>query len=152
MRPEISDLEAILDHTFADKQMLLSAISTSTIASMMNSAVLSQGGELLRPTESNARLAFLGAKVLGLIITEKAITDGKSKAEMDGIIKEMASAEKLHTVGTTKELEKHLFRDPSQTTDSKKVMATAVEAIIGAAYLDGGMEAAKTIVSAFYEE
>jgi dsRNA-specific ribonuclease len=55
----------------------------------------------------------------------------------------------LTRVAIAKGLDNHIVAAPGLARVSAKMMATAVEAIVGAAYRDGGEEAVDTVMRAF---
>ena len=149
MTPDVHALEELLRYTFGDKNHLICAVSTSALAATMAGAKGSLIGEKTLPAESNGRMALLGASVLRVLITDGAFRNGKTKAEIDADIKSTAGIDNLHTVGIASGLQNHLVRNPGDQGEvSKKTMAQSIGAIIGAAFLDGGMDAATKVADA----
>ena len=99
---------------------------------------------------NNERLEFLGDSVLGLVVTA-ALYDrepDRSESELSRMRLGVVSTEALDQVARQLGLEEFLRLGKGQQipTGKSKVLADAVEAIIGAAYLDQGLEAASAMV------
>ena len=100
--------------------------------------------------ESNERLEFLGDAVLELVVTDHLFHNyPNEEGELTNWRASLVSAESLAPVAGKLKIEKYLFvgRGEQKNRRSKQnILADAMEAIIGAIYLDQGMtEAAKFI-------
>ncbi len=104
------------------------------------------------------RLEFLGDAVLGLVISELLHTSFPDKAEGD--LSRMRSLlvrrESLLEVAESWHLASHLIvgeseRNSSRGIKSPSIAANAVEAVIGAAFEDGGWESARKIIKASWK-
>lgn len=106
----------------------------------------------------NERLEFLGDSVIGLIIVEKLFLikeqhDESALAKMKSyLVSEPVLAELADSIA----LGKYLFlgKGEESTGGRKKqsVLSNALEAVVGAVYLDGGYEQAKNMVLNLYEQ
>lgn len=103
---------------------------------------------------SNERLEFLGDAVLGLAITDSLYKNEPDQAEGD-LAKaraEVVSAESLAQLARTLELGPLLRlgrgEEMSAGRTKNSILADAMEAVLGALYLDGGWPAAKHVVDA----
>ena len=135
-------LEEIIGYEFRDSKLLTHALTHSSYA---NENRLGHEG-------SNERLEFLGDAVLELISSElfffgyKHVPEGELTKMRASFVCEPAlayCAEKIH-------LGQHLFLGKGEDTTGGRsrpsITSDALEALIGAIYLDGGYEAAKTFV------
>lgn len=101
---------------------------------------------------SNERLEFLGDAVLGMIVTDQLIRRHPDKSEgwLSRVRSDLVRAGTLYAVAIELDLGGHLRlgRGEERTggRDKASILADGVEALIGAVYLDGGMEAATTVV------
>ncbi len=133
------ECESILKYSFKDKTLLKSAFTHASV------------GKEYKESENNERLEFLGDSILGFIVAEYLYKNFSSaegvltKLKQSLVSKEPLSfaIEKLGLfefliVGVTVDLE-------NQTT-KKTLSENLFEAIVGAIYLDGGIEYAKKFV------
>jgi ribonuclease-3 len=103
--------------------------------------------------DHNERLEFLGDAVLEIIVTEYLYFTfpDKPEGELTNLRASLVNAKMLSQVAHDLAIEENLYlsRGESRDNDSKArsfILADAVEAIIGALYLDGGMVAAKQFI------
>ncbi len=107
---------------------------------------------------SNERLEFLGDAVLGLAITDSLYLNEPDQAEGD-LAKaraEVVSAESLAQLARSLDLGPLLRlgrgEEMSDGRQKNSILADAMEAVIGAMYLDGGWVVAKQVVDALLGE
>ena len=97
----------------------------------------------------NQRLEFLGDAVLGLLSAEQLYEEFPNEAE--GLLTvrrtHMVSSASLCDIAARVGLAAHLRRNHAATAlpRNAKTLADAVEAVLGAAYLDGGWDAARQV-------
>ena len=100
----------------------------------------------------NQRLEFLGDAVLGLLSAERLFTEFPKEAEGPLTVRRthLVSAAALCKAAGRLGLAERLKRNKgaAELPPNAKTLADAVEAVIGAAYLDGGFEAARQIFAA----
>ena len=102
--------------------------------------------------ESNERLEFLGDAVLGVVVTEHLYRDHPELPEGDlaRIRAAIVSTEALAPVGAGLGLGAALLlgrgEDASGGREKPSILADALEAVIGAVFLSGGMVAARRFV------
>ncbi|MBR0672733.1 ribonuclease III [Neoroseomonas soli] len=137
----MSPIEARLGHTFADPALLERALTH-------RSAADARAGQL----DSNERLEFLGDRVLGLVIAEW-LSDRYPEEREGNLTRRLSSLvawETLAKVGDAIGLAEAIRIPPGEERAGLRarqtVMADAVEALLGAVYLDGGLEAARQVV------
>ena len=101
---------------------------------------------------SNARLEFLGDAVLGLVITAHIyaeypeLPEGELAKVRASVVSAPALAEVARTLGVGDALQLGKGEDSSGGRSKPSLLADAMEALIGAVYLDAGMEAATRLV------
>jgi ribonuclease-3 len=138
----LNDLENLLGYRFKNQALLIQALTH-------RSFVNEHDGENLRNNES---LEFLGDSVLGFLVSSRIfqcypeMTEGelsKIKAYLVSAANLIILAEGIHLGNFV-----HLSRGEEKTGGRTKraIVVDAYEAIIGAIYLDGGVEAASTFV------
>jgi ribonuclease-3 len=118
-----------------------------TLALTHSSFAYEKGGQ------DNERLEFLGDSILGYLVAVSVFNDHADLAEgeLTKLKNAVVSAQALATAAQRLDLGKHLRlgKGEEQTEGRKKinVLADALEAVLGAAYLSGGIDAASIIVS-----
>jgi len=100
-------------------------------------------------TADNQRLEFLGDAVLGLLAADRLYAELPKEQEGSLTVRRthMVSAAALCEAAMRLGLRERLRRNKGAEAlpPTSKTLADAVEAVIGAAYLDGGYEAARTV-------
>lgn len=105
---------------------------------------------------ANERLEFLGDRVLGLVIAETLLKEFPREEEgaLATRLAVLVSAPVCGRIGQALCLADHMKMAPGQRADDAHttVLADACEAVIGALYLDGGLEAARAFIAAKWAE
>lgn len=104
--------------------------------------------------DHNERLEFLGDAVLEIIVTEYLFLNYK---EPEGILTSwraaLVNAQMLTQISQKFDLDSHILLSKGEAKDKGRarqyIMANALEALIGAIYLDQGYEKAKEFISSF---
>ena len=142
LRAEAVDaLERRIGHAFADKALLDRAL---THASVGEGAPPGAHGP-----RDNERLEFLGDRVLGLLVAERLSSDyptadeGQLSSSLHALVDKTACARVGEALGVGPAL--RLSPGETKTGGRRKagVIADAVEALLAAVYLDGGLDAAR---------
>ena len=141
----IKDLETALGYRFSNITLLQNALTHSSYANeRWHNSLL-----------SNERLEFLGDSVLGMLVAEylyRSFPD-RTEGELTRMRADMVCEKTLADVANAIGLGDHLLlghgedRLGGRTRDS--ILADAVESIIAASFLDGGLPAALGIVRRF---
>ncbi|MBR5596536.1 MAG: ribonuclease III [Lachnospiraceae bacterium] len=138
----ISDLETKIDYHFHDKLLLKQAVTHSSYANEQK----------IRKNGDYERLEFLGDAVLELISSEflfkehPDMTEGKLTKLRSSLVCEPALAQCAREIdlGSYMLLGKGEEATGGRYRDS--ITSDAMEALIGALYLDGGFEAARSFI------
>jgi ribonuclease-3 len=133
-----------LGFTFTHKELLRQALTHRSATSGDTS------GE--NASESNERLEFLGDSVLGLVVNEHLFHEYPRHRE--GLLTQMKSLLVSRAILSVKAREMkvgdYLFlssgEEESGGRDRSSILADSFEAVIGAIYLDKGMEAARSFI------
>ena len=103
------------------------------------------------------RLEFLGDRVLGLCIAEWLYSDFQDEPEgnlsrrLNVLVSRETCAEIARAIGLSSQMRlgKQAFEDGA--SDSDNVLGDMVEALLGALFLEGGIDAARTVVRRHWE-
>jgi ribonuclease III len=146
--PELGELEQLLGHAFADREVLEQALTHGSLRHEQ----MRRGAPAEFPIRDNERLEFFGDSVLGLVVSE-LLFHRYPELDEGGLTRlraALVSRKHLGDVGGALGLPRFLRVDRSveRSGGSRRgvVVANAMEALIAALYLDGGMEAARSFV------
>lgn len=137
-------LEESLGYRFSDKALLKRALTHSS---------LSGGNEDVRNLE---RLEFLGDRVLGLLTAEELwrrypdMDEGQLAPRLNALVrKETCAKAALHF-----ELDHYIrmssWEENAGGRKKKAILGDVMEALLGAIYIDGGLEAARGVYDAYW--
>lgn len=135
-----------LEHRFADPGLLTRALTHRSLAYEVG------GNALLEPDADNEQLEFVGDAVLGMLVAESLFRrfPASSEGELTRMRASLVSQSHLVTVATRLDLgaRLRLGRGEEQTGGRRKpaLLADALEAVLAALYLDGGLEVARRFV------
>jgi ribonuclease-3 len=134
----VDALEHTVGHVFHDKELAGTALTHASARS-----------EAQAPNE---RLEFLGDSVLGLCVAQDLYQryPDREEGELSRIKSAVVSRHALRRVGETWGLSSLLTLGPGIATSGSippSVVADAVEAVLGAVFLDGGLHAVRNIVT-----
>jgi len=106
-------------------------------------------------TANNQRLEFLGDRVIGLVIADALFT--AMAAEREGQLTrryaDCVENSRLARIARDLEIGRFLKVQPNTSlSETDKVLADALEAVIGAIWRDGGMDAARRVISSIWGE
>lgn len=107
--------------------------------------------------QNNERLEFLGDAVLSCVIAEQIYQRFPDipEGDMSRVRARLVRGETLAEIGLEWQLGDVVHLGPGELRSGgfrrKSIMADAVEAILGAVYVDGGFEAAKTMILQQFE-
>lgn len=133
----VEKIAQILDHQFREESLLTEALTHASSA----------GHRLL----SNERLEFLGDAILGFVVCEHLYRNYPDLLEGDltkiksTVVSRRTCARISHSIGLTEMLVLGKGMSSRRALPSS-VSAAAIESIIGALYLDGGMEPTRRFI------
>ena len=102
--------------------------------------------------ESNERLEFLGDAVLGVVVTDHLFSafpdlpEGQLAKARAAVVSSTTLAEVGLELGVGLDLRLGKGEDASGGREKASILADAVEAVLGAMYLDGGVEPVRRLV------
>ena len=141
----IKDLEAAIGYQFKNVSLLQNALAHSSYANERYHNSLM----------SNERLEFLGDSVLGMLVAEHLYRNfpDRPEGELTRMRADMVCEQTLAKVANGLNLGEHLLLGKGEEQgggrNRNSILADAVESVIAACYLDGGMEAAVRFVQKF---
>ena len=136
-----AELQQRLGYQFRDEQMLCLALTHPSVAHEQNS-----------PAPHNQRLEFLGDAILGAVLSQQ-LYEKFSEADEGLLTKSRAklvNAASLAAHGRALGLGAHLILSRGEENtggrDRLSTLADAFEALLGAIFLDGGLDAAREFI------
>ena len=139
----VAELEASLGHAFSNPELLVRALTHRSLA---NQRAQELPGNRPGSVGDNERLEFLGDAVLGLVVGEALflLHPEWSEGELTRVRAQLVSRQHMAEVATKIGLGDHLRlsrgEDRSGLRRKSTVLSNSMEAVIGAVFLDGGLE------------
>lgn len=135
-------LEAKLGYAFHDRRLLENALMHSSYANENRA----------RGYTSNERLEFLGDSVLGMVTATRLyhLYPDMPEGKMSRLRAELVCEQSLHAVALELNLGDYIRLGHGEARNGGRerpsILADAVEAVIAAMYLDGGLEPARRFI------
>lgn len=139
---EIQKLEQTLGYTFANRSLLLHALTHSSFVNESRETGVS----------SNERLEFLGDSVLGMIMAEHLFDtfshtpEGELSKLRASVVCEDSLARLARRMNLGNYLRMGRGEEKNGGRERDSILADAMEAVIAAIYLDGGMDSIRPLV------
>ena len=141
----IKDLENAIGYRFQNITLLQNALAHSSYANERwhNSLM------------SNERLEFLGDSILGMVVAEHLYRNfpDRPEGELTRMRADMVCETSLAAIAEQLGLGSHLLLGHGEEAGGGRnrasILADAVESVIAACFLDGGMEAARAFIARF---
>jgi ribonuclease-3 len=143
---KFKELESKLGHRFKDSALIERALTHASV----------RGGKAERA--DNERLEFIGDRVLGLAIAEilnqqyPDASEGELARRYNRLVRGEACAKVARAIG----LGAHLILSESEADSGGRekttILADAAEAVLGAVFLDGGFDKARTVVRKLWQD
>jgi len=138
-RIDLAAIEGALDHRFGDKSLPAQALVHRSATSQ-------------RARESYERLEFLGDRVVGLLVADMLYQRYPNEAEgalarrHAALVRRDALARVAEEIGLGAHLVMSKGEEDAGGRSNPALLSDVCEALIGALYLDGGLEAARRFV------
>ncbi len=145
MKTDLTALEQTLGVTFQTTDLLRQAL--------VHRSYLNEHRNF--PLDHNERLEFLGDAVLELVVTEHLYNNFPNpEGELTTWRASLVNAQMLAVVAEQMKLQDYLYLSKGEAKETsgkarQSILANAVEAIIGALYLDQGYEPCKQLIDTF---
>ncbi len=138
----MKELEKKLNYTFKNSELLKNALTHSSYANENRTEGIS----------SNERLEFLGDSVLGFVTAKHlySMQPTLSEGKMTRLRAELVCEQSLHGVALDLDLGRYLRMGHGEEKNGGRtrpsILADAVEAVIAAMFLDGGIAAPESFI------
>ncbi len=144
MKAPLEPFEARLGYGFRDKELLTRALT--------HRSWMAERGPARAQNEDNEQLEFLGDAILGFIASESLLA--RHPLAREGQLSQwkahLVSALHLHSCALELGLGEHLLlgkgEDRNGGRNRRTLLANALEAVIAAMYLDGGIQATRIFI------
>jgi ribonuclease-3 len=136
-----------LGHTFADKGLLLDALTHRSFKNEWPDVALAD----------NERLEFLGDAVVGFVVASLLYLqfpdadEGELTRRRADLVSEKGLSEAAEAIGVGDAMRLGKGEDKSGGRSKSRLLASALEACVGAVYCDGGADAAFTAARRIFE-
>lgn len=149
MDTSVGELEEALGHRFANSALLIRALTHRSLA---NEVAMERGEGEPAADEDNERLEFLGDAVLGLVVAEVTylLHPDWREGELTRARAQLVSRQHMAEVAGQVDLGRYLRlsrgEDRSGLRRKATVLSNTMEAVIGAMFLDGGLDPVRAFV------
>ena len=150
-------LEKELGHAFRDRALLETALRHSSCANELSLAASSREGASQSTFESNERLEFLGDAVLAAVVAEALYRarpdwrEGDLTRALHSIVEGRSLASLAASLGVGEVLALGRTEESSGGREKPSILENAMEALIGAMYLDAGLPSVERLVAQHFE-
>lgn len=140
----ISDLEQEIGHRFRDPELLVRALTHSSHAHERESGFSAR--------DDNEQLEFLGDAVLGFVVSQLLLDrfPDYHEGQLSKLRAHLVSARHLSGAAQRLDLGRFLRLGRGEESSGGRaktaLMVDALEAVLAAVYLDGGLEAARSLI------
>lgn len=141
----LETLEAQLGYTFRDRKLAVQALTHRS----------HRGAEDEKQALHNERLEFLGDSIVGFLVSESLfrLLPTFSEGKLSRIKSNLVNASNLRRVAERLNLGRYLRLGPGEEKtggrEKQALLANAVEALVAALYLDGGLVVARGFVEQY---
>jgi ribonuclease III len=153
VKADLNELESALGHEFASPELLVRALTHRSLAhERAHGLSLEASGELVAGEDSNERLEFLGDAVLGLVVAEALFvsypewSEGELTRVRSLLVSRQHMAQVAHEIGLGKHLRLSRGEERSGLRSKSTVLSNTMEAVMGALFLDGGLDPVRAFV------
>lgn len=145
---KLNEIQDVIDYKFKDSFLLQEALTHSSYAKECKNRKMSY----------NERLEFLGDSIFGLIVSDYIfnkytnLPEGELTKIRANVVCEASLAERAFKIDLGKYLRLGKGEESSGGRKRVSILADAMEAVIGAMYIDGGVDAARKFVLSIFVE
>lgn len=142
---EFQAIAALLGYTFRNRDLLKAALTHGS-------------GRKGKTNTTYQRLEFLGDRVLGLVIAEELYVRNPRKAEgalaqnFSVLVRAEACADAARDLGISEHIRVGQKEKAQGMATQTVILGDVMESILGAMYLDGGLEPARALIMRLWDE
>lgn len=142
---EYQAIAALLGYTFRNRDLLKAALTHGS-------------GRKGKTNTTYQRLEFLGDRVLGLVIAEELYVRNPRKAEgalaqnFSLLVRAEACAEAARDLGISEHIRVGQKEKAQGMATQTVILGDVMESVLGAMYLDGGLEPARALIMRLWDE
>jgi ribonuclease-3 len=150
LEKQLKELESALGHDFVNPEILVRALTHRSLA---HELAQGNGKDPAAAPDDNERLEFLGDAVLGLVVAEALFIahpewrEGELTRVRSGLVSRQHMAQVAEEIGLGKYLRLSRAEERSGLRRKSTVLSNTMEAVMGALFLDGGLEPVRVFVS-----
>lgn len=147
-KQDIAELEKRLGYLFKNKELLIEALTHRSFSHENPDKAITY----------NERLEFLGDSVLGFVIVEylfsskSQFTESVMAKTKSYLVKESVLSEVASSISLGKYLRLGKGEEATGGRTKRSLLADAIEAVLGAVYLDGGYKKVKELILRLFKE
>ena len=155
---DLSELEKKINYQFTEPNLLKSALTHSSTFTTGKKLPKGKKPSQLKGEEDNERLEFLGDRVLGLSISSLLIKlypedeEGGLARRYNHLVRRETCTIIARDLELGNYLNLSLAEERSGGREKATILANAMEALLGAIFLDSGYDAADNIIKTFWQE
>lgn len=152
LKASLARLQTSLDYVFKDASLLERALTHRSAVALRGGRRPARRADPRQSLASNERLEFIGDRVLGLIVAEWLLerfpdeTEGALGPRHASLVSRNALAPVAEALDLSEMLNIAEHEERSGIRHLANVLADAMEAILGALYLDGGLDPVRRFV------
>jgi ribonuclease-3 len=145
MCADLDGLTHSLGHCFGNEELLIRALTHK-------SKVFEKVGPAGDPSCDNEQLEFLGDAILGFLVSEELVRRHPHlpEGQLSKLKAHLVSAQHLYTVAQDLSIGLHIIlgrgEEMSGGREKKAILSDAIEALIAAMFLDGGIDVTRRFV------
>jgi ribonuclease III len=151
---ESESLEAALGYRFQNRGLLARALTHRSSVHERNASATGLEGAATDavPVRDNEQMEFLGDAILGFVVSDELVAAHSDYPEgrLSKLKAQLVSAAHLYAVAARLQLGNYLLlgrgEEMSGGREKKALLANAVEALIAALYLDGGIDPVRSFI------
>ena len=146
---DFSDLETRLERRFSDPTLLLRALTHSSLSG--------GAGEADGPVRDLERLEFLGDRVLGLLTAEELFRrypdyeEGDLAPRLNALVRKETCAKAALFFGLDRFILMSEWEEGAGGRQKTAILGDVMEALLGALYIDGGLDAARRVYELYWK-